>query len=78
MLAMAVVAEGPVSFYLANASNGAILGGTSNRISPVAGNLLLFPFLSFGWCQTGTVNEALVMNLSGAVSVAGAILYIEV
>lgn len=80
VLSMAFVVEGSVSLYFKNTTTGPIFGGSTNKISPAAGTLIVLPHNPYGWFQTGTVNEDLTMNLTAAVptSVSGGLTYIEV
>lgn len=78
VLALAIVATSAISVFFDNATNGAIFGGSTNKIALAANGSLVLPFSPLGWFQTGTVNEALRINLSAATAVAGGLVYVEI
>jgi hypothetical protein len=78
VLSLALISTGTVSLYFNNAADGAVFGGSTNKIALVANTGFVLPHNPHGWFQTGTVNEALRLNLSGAVPVSGGLTYVEV
>lgn len=78
VLSMMLVAGGDVEIYFNNATTGAIFGDSTNKIDLTANSGFTLPHNEHGWFQTGTVNEALRVNLDGAVKVSGGLTYVEV
>lgn len=79
VLSMALVATGAVSLYFTSAASGTVIfGGSTNKIALAANGVFVLPFNPLGWFQNSSVNQALIMNLSGAVAVSGGINYVEV
>jgi len=78
VLSLAVIAAGAVNLYFNNATDGAVFGGSTNKINLPANGGFVLPHNPHGWFQTGTNNEALRVNLSGAVVVSGGLTYVEV
>jgi hypothetical protein len=77
VLSMFVLAGGAVNVYL-NTSGGAIMGDSTNKIQLAANAGYVLPLNEAGWCITAAANQALRINLSAAVAVAGCLTYIEV
>lgn len=79
VLSLAIIAAGAVNVYFNNATDGAVFGHATNKITLDAGGAgFVLPHNPHGWFQTGTNNEALRINLSGAVAVSGGLTYVEV
>lgn len=79
VLSLCVIAAGAVNAYFNNATDGGIFADSTNKLTLSAGgDGFVLPHNPYGWMQTGTNNEALRLNLSGAVAVAGGLTYIEV
>ena len=78
VLSLAVIAASAVNVYFNNATDGAVFGGSTNKMNLAANGGFVLPHNAHGWFQTGTNNEALRLNLSAAVSVSGGLTYIEV
>lgn len=78
VLACFLMSTGTVNAYFNNATAGAICADGTNKLALIANVGFVLPFNPAGWFQTGTNNEALRLNLSGAVGVAGCLVYAEV
>jgi hypothetical protein len=78
VISLTIIAATAVSLYFKNNTTGPIFGGSTNTISLASNGGFSLGFNPTGHFQTGTVNEALIINLSGAVAVAGGLSYILV
>lgn len=79
ILAMFVMAAGAVNVYFTSAAAGTVIfGGSTNKINLAANGGFVLPYNPAGWMQNSSVNQAIVMNLSGATVVSGGCLYVEV
>lgn len=71
-----VIAGGAVFAYFVDGADTDLAGSASNTIKIAESSGFVLPFNQGGWFQTG-IGESLDINLSGAVSVAGSLSYIE-
>ncbi|MBX3498105.1 MAG: hypothetical protein KF889_01575 [Alphaproteobacteria bacterium] len=78
VLSIAVISAAANNIYFNNATDGAVFGGSTNKIQLAANGGFVLPHNPHGWFQTGTNNEALRANLSAASAVSGGLTYIEV
>lgn len=74
VLALFVVAAGTVNVRLESGASGTALTGQMNLIANTG---FVLPYNPAGWCETGSA-ALLNLELSAAVSVDGALVYIEV
>jgi hypothetical protein len=78
VLSLAIVASGPVDVYWNDGTDN-LFGGTRKIPMDVIGTAgtvgFFLPHNTAGWFQTGAVNRALNLNLSGAVGVCGCFTY---
>lgn len=63
-----------VTIRLESSAGGAALTG---QMGPLAGNSITLPFSPVGWCET-VAGQSLNMELSGAQSVDGLLVYVEI
>ena len=75
VFAVMLVAAGAVNVRFETGADGTALSGQMNL---VANTGFVLPFNSYGWFETGTANTLLNLELSGAVSVDGVLLYAEI
>ena len=74
-----ILAAGAVNVYFTSAASGTVIfGGSTNKINLAANGGFVLPFNPVGWFENSSTNQALVMNLSGAVAVSGGLVYVEV
>jgi len=79
VLSLFVLAAGAVSAYVTSAAGGTVIfGGSTNKMSLAANGGFVLPFSPVGWFENSAANQALVLNLSGAVAVSGGLVYVEV
>lgn len=79
VLSLAIVTASAVNLYFTSAAAGTVIfGGSTNKMNFAANGGIVLPFNPAGWFENSAVNQALVMNLSGAVSVSGGLQYVEV
>lgn len=79
VLSLMLVATGAVSMYFTSAAGGTVIfGGSTNKIAIAANGGFSLPFSPVGWFENSSTNQALVLNLSGAVAVSGGLVYVEV
>lgn len=72
VLAMALVASAAVNLYIKDGTSGTVIfGGSTNKVQLAANGGFVLPYNPIGWFANATTNQALVMNLSGAVAVSG-------
>ncbi len=77
VLGLALIAASAVNLYFTSGAGGTVIGGGStNKINLAANGGFVLPEVPDGWMETAA-GVALIMNLSGAVSVAGWIIYEE-
>lgn len=74
VLALFLVSSGTVNVRLESGAGGTALTGQMNL---VANTGFVLPFNPVGWCETA-VTTLLNLELSGAVSVDGSLVYVEV
>jgi hypothetical protein len=74
VLSVFLVAAGAVTVRFESGASGTALTG---QMTVAANGVLVLPFNQFGWFETA-VNTLLNLELGGAVSVDGALMYIEV
>ena len=79
VLNLFLLAAGAVNVYFTSAAGGTVIfGGSTNKITLAANGGFVLPFSPVGWFENSAVNQALVLNLSGAVAVSGGLVYVEV
>lgn len=78
VLSLALISNGSVDLYFNNATDGGLFGDSTNKVDLQQSTGFVLPHNPHGWFQTGTNNEALRLNLSAAIAVAGSLTYIEV
>lgn len=72
-----LVGSGDVNAYFVDGANNALAGDGSNGIDLTANSGFTLNFNPVGWFETAS-GQSLDINLDGAVSVAGALTYIEI
>lgn len=79
VLQLFILVAGAVNVYFTSGAGGTVIfGGSTNKINLAANGGFVLPFSPVGWFQNSSANQALVMNLSGAVVVSGGLVYVEV
>lgn len=79
VLSLFVLAASAVNVYFTSAAGGTVIfGGSTNKITLAANGGFVLPFSPVGWFENSAANQALVLNLSGAVAVSGGLVYVEV
>lgn len=78
VICLLLIPDGAVQIYFKNTTTGGICGDSTNPMSLQAGLPFVLAYNPIGWFETGVVSEALILNLSAAVSVGGSLCYIEV
>jgi len=74
---MAVISAATNIYFTSNTGGTVIFGGSTNKINLTANEGFVLPFSPVGWFET-VAGEALVVNLSGANSFSGGLIYLEV
>lgn len=81
VVSLCLFASGAVDAYF-NDGTANLMGGTNkvklDNTGVVGIGAFVLPFSPGGWFETGAVNRALNLNLSGNVAVAGCLTYVEV
>lgn len=77
VLSLALIARGDVDAYLKSGGGTALFGGGTAALDLTTNGGFVLPFNPVGWFESAS-GEALVLNLSGAVGVAGSLTYVEV
>ncbi len=72
-----LVSSGTVTMHWVDGANNALGGDGSNGVALVANSGFTLPFNPVGWFETAS-GQKLDINLSGNVTVAGSLTYIEV
>lgn len=77
VLSICLIAASGVNLYFTSGAAGTVIfGGSTNKIALAANGGFVLPEAPDGWMET-VVGSALIMNLSGAIAVAGGLLYQE-
>lgn len=77
VVSLFLIAAGTVTAYFADGADNDLAGDASNGMSLIANMGFVLPKNEFGWLET-VAGQSLDLNLSGAVTVAGSLTYVEV
>lgn len=77
VLSICLIAASGVSIYFTSGAGGMVIfGGSTNKIALAANGGFVLPEAPDGWMETA-IGAALIVNLSGAIAIAGGLLYQE-